>query len=731
MIDNFKFVGSIWTAIAGCLIVLVIVVLSLTIWRRSGYAKSVGALELLRVLLVVLVVLTLNQPEWLEQFVPKERPTLVILWDQSNSMKTRDVIDPDDPAAKPRTRAEVVAGWIDPKVWKSLEEKMDVVIQPFASSAEPLLEGTDINTGLQSVVDKYGNLRGVVLMSDGDWNVGTSPIGAATQLRLKDVPVFAMGTGGRTRLPDVEVVALDAPTIGVVNKPLRIPFVIDNWLPRDHNVTVTLTSSDGKKITKEIRLPAMGRFQDTMSWTPEKEGDYQLTLDVPPDDRELLTENNQRSVPITIQEEALKVLLIESQPRWEYRYLRNALERDPGVEVTCLLFHPGLGKVGGGRGYIEKFPEVEELTKFDVVFLGDVGVMAGQLTKEDCTLISELVRTQASGVVFMPGLLGNHLSLVDTDLKDLIPVVFDETQPRGWGSPSPGQFDLTATGRRSLLTKLEENDDANARTWETLPGFQWYCAVQRAKAGTETLATHRTESTGYGRVPLIVTRTHGAGKILYMGTDGAWRWREGVEDKYHYRFWGQVARWMAYQRNMARGEFLRLFYSPDRPQVGDVVTLNANAMSSTGEPLQQGTVVVQMESPSGKASSVRLEPGSGDSWGLFHGDFQPEEPGEYKLLVKCAENNGVLEASLNVQGVSREKMGKPARLEVLEEIAKVTEGEMLEAASPADLLAKIASIPDPEPRIRRLRIWASPFWAIFLITLLGLFWAGRKMVGAV
>jgi hypothetical protein len=734
MIDRqFTFLGSSPAIfVLGCICVVAVVVMSAIIWRRSNYSPYVGGLELLRIALISMVVLTLNQPEFLEEFVPKERPTLVVLWDQSLSMNTRDVIDPNLPAAKPKTRAEVVAEWIDPKVWASLNEKMDVVIEPFASSAEPVLEGTDINHAIQQALDKYNNLRGVVLMSDGDWNVGNSPVGAATQLRLKGVPVYAMGTGGRTRLPDVEVVAVDAPTIGVVNKPLRIPFVIDNWLPRDHNVTVTLTSKpDGKKITKDIRLPAMGRLQDTISWTPEKDGAYELTLDVPPDERELLTENNTRTVPIKIQEETLKVLLIESFPRWEYRYLRNALERDPGVEVSCLLFLPGLSKVGGGRGYLTEFPKVEELAKFDVVFLGDVGVQQGQLDEEDCQQIAELVRTQASGVVFMPGFRGNHLTLVDTALKDVIPVVFDENQPRGWGSPTAGQFDLTATGRRSLLTKLEENDDANARTWETLPGFQWYCAVERAKAGTETLATHRTESNGNGRIPLIVTRTYGAGKILYMGTDGAWRWREGVEDKYHYRFWGQVARWMAYQRNMAKGEFLRLFYSPDRPQVGDVVTLNANAMSSTGEPLQKGKVVVQMISPSGKASSVRLDPGTGDSWGLFHGDFRPEEPGEYKLIVSCADNGGVLETSLNVQGVSREKLGKPARLEVLEEIAKVTQGEMLEWSSADTLITKIAAMPDPEPRVRRLRIWAHPFWAIILITLLGLFWTGRKMVGSV
>ena len=71
---------------------------------------------------------------------------------------------------------------------------------------------------------------------------------------------------------------------------------------------------------------------------------------------------------------------------------------------------------------------------------------------------------------------------------------------------------------------------------------------------------------------LIDTRTFGAGKVLFMGTDGAWRWRKGVEDKYHYRFWGQVVRWMAYQRNMAKGETMRLFYTPDQPQRRQTLT---------------------------------------------------------------------------------------------------------------------------------------------------------------
>ena len=71
-----------------------------------------------------------------------------------------------------------------------------------------------------------------------------------------------------------------------------------------------------------------------------------------------------------------------------------------------------------------------------------------------------------------------------------------------------------------------------------------------------------------GRIPLLVTRPYGNGKVLFMGTDGAWRWRLGVEDKYHYRFWGQVIRWMAHQRHLAQGERIRLSFSPETPRTG-------------------------------------------------------------------------------------------------------------------------------------------------------------------
>jgi hypothetical protein len=699
-------------------------------WRRSGFGRSMGLLECFRFLLVALVLLTLNQPELTREIRPDDRPTLVLLHDTSNSMQTRDVLTvADDASQTAQTRFDAASSAMDPEKWKNVQAGMDLVMQPFSSTLQNGEQGTDLNQALQQAGDSHANLRGIVLLADGDWNTGQAPSLAASELRMRGIPVFAVGIGSEDRLPDVELISSDAPTFGVAGKILRIPFRIVSWLPDDRDITVLLAGTHGETIEKTVHVPGMGQVQDTVNWQPVGVGEYDLSLQIPVHDDETITDNNQAAFPISIRSEALQVLVVESYPRWEYRYLRNALERDPGVEVHCLLFHPDTDNVGGGRGYLEQFPDEKQLFKYDVVFLGDVGVESGQLSRENCTHLRQLVRSHAGGLVFLPGFRGRHGSFPATDLEDLYPVVLDQSNPRGIGSARPARFALTEAGRRSLLTRLESKDDENENIWNTLPGFHWHAATSRAKIGTEVLAVHSFEATSFGRVPLIATRTSGTGKVLFMGTDGAWRWRKGVEDLYHYRFWGQVVRWMAYQRNMSQGESMRLFYSPDRPEANNVLTLNANVMTRTGEPLRDGTVVVQAAAPSGRTSSIRLTPAADDSWGLFTGKFTPQEGGTYQFVTTCAETGASLETTIAVQGQDREQVGQPARFDVLKEVAEVTRGQLTDISHMHELVDRIAALPEPEPVVRRFRLWSHPAWGGTIILLLGLFWTGRKLAG--
>ena len=258
----------------------------------------------------------------------------------------------------------------------------------------------------------------------------------------------------------------------------------------------------------------------------------------------------------------------------------------------------------------------------------------------------------------MPGMEGRQFSLLETELGDLYPVVLDGAQPGGWGSRTPNHFELTESGRASLLTKLADTQDDNAEVWEGLPGFQWYAPVLRSKAGSEVLAVHKDAVNEFGRLPLLATRTFGAGKVLFMGTDGAWRWRKGVEDKYHYRFWGQVVRWMAYQRNMAKGETMRLYYVPDQPKMNQTVSLQANIMDRAGEPLKGGDVSAFFTAPSGTSERVQFT-SVGDEWGVFTGRFTPSEPGKHDVTLACKQTGATLETTLLRAGGGGRARGPP------------------------------------------------------------------------
>ena len=715
------------------------VAISFSIWARSGYSAKIGFLEIFRCVLVVMALITLNQPEVVQKIKPEERPSLVVLYDTSGSMATQDVIAIEK-SNEPISRQKAIADVIDSAPaksedltakgpWSKIAEKMDLSFDAFSSNLPDPSKGTDLNGALKQAMEHHSNLRGVVLLSDGDWNTGQPPSVAATDLRLKGVPVYAIGVGSQERLPDLELASVDAPTTGVVGKTINIPFRINSWLPRDKDVNVTLKSDQGDYLQKMVRISAMGQVGDDLRWKPEQPGQYELTVDIPVDDGEINKDNNKLTVPIVIHEEELKVLIVESYPRWEYRYLRNALDRDPGVQVDCLLFHPGLEKVGGGKNYLKTFPADSELFAYDVVFLGDVGVATDQLSFENCDKLRQLVAAHAGGLIFLPGIKGNQASLVTTPLADLYPVVMDQASPRGFGSRTPAQFALTEQGRYSLLTRLEPDETDNDKVWRNLPGFQWYAGTQRAKIGSTVLATHNSESTSDGRVPLIVTRTFGTGKLLFMGTDGAWRWRRGVEDRYHYRFWGQVVRWMAYQRTMSQGESMRLFFTPERPNTGDVITLNVNVMDVTGEPLRDGNVAIQITSPSGQIDSVKLKAAGEDAWGLFTGTFQPTEGGVYSLLTSCPENGGQLTSTINVHGVEKEQLGLPANFDVLKEIAAVTKGRLANVDDIQSIIDDIAQLPEPEPITRRYRIWSDPFWGGAFVVMLGAFWTVRKLFG--
>lgn len=100
-------------------------------------------------------------------------------------------------------------------------------------------------------------------------------------------------------------------------------------------------------------------------------------------------------------------------------------------------------------------------------------------------------------------------------------------------------------------------------------------------------------------------------------------------------------------------------------------------------------------------------------------------------MLTCKENESTLETVLPVQGMDRERIGQPARTDVLDEISRVSGGRLVQRDEIDSLIEEIQSLPEPDKLVRRQRLWSNPWWAGTIVLLLGVFWSGRKLAGQV
>jgi len=395
-----------------------------------------------------------------------------------------------------------------------------------------------------------------------------------------------------------------------------------------------------------------------------------------------------------------------------------------------VLFHPQIG-MGEGNGYLSDFPsKKEDLQGYDVVFLGDVGIGDGMLKKEQAELLRGLVEQQASGLVFLPGPLGRQKSLLDSAAQTIC-CRWKWISPRAPASPVPPRrgWSWTFRGRDHWLTMLATDPNANQAVWRGLPGFYWYAPVVKAKAGAEVLAVHEAaRHPQYGRYPLLVTRAGGQWKVLFMGTDSAWRWRKGVEDTYHYRFWSQVVRWMSHQRHLAQDEGIRFFLHTRATAARRQGTAQRDGARQLGAPIGAAKVLVTLKAPSGTSETVELN--SDDTeWGVHSGNFVPREGGKWKWKCRARAAGRKMKSTLEVTVPVLEKEGLPAKLDVLREISSLTSGKLIAPAEMSQLISSLSVLPERKPEELRWRLWCDPWWCAGLLVAFATYWVCRKIGG--
>ena len=102
---------------------------------------------------------------------------------------------------------------------------------------------------------------------------------------------------------------------------------------------MTLERPGGSPLKQVVRGQADGVAPVVTFRVPmENLGLADLAVSVGPLVGDARPDNDRRSITIQVADDKARVLLVDGEARWEFRYLYNALKRDPRVAVEAVVF---------------------------------------------------------------------------------------------------------------------------------------------------------------------------------------------------------------------------------------------------------------------------------------------------------------------------------------------------------------------------------------------------------
>ncbi|HEV3168421.1 MAG TPA: VWA domain-containing protein [Isosphaeraceae bacterium] len=665
----------------GLLLLLVVACTALVIWlyRREGRAPLAYKMSLagLRILLVLLALFMLS-----EAVLSVERtglPYFVVMVDDSASQsvvdqyadaKTRDAAGAlaREVGHSEASRLAVAQGLLARKqgeVLKELEKQHKVKIYLVSTSARPLTEidspkdlapaldrikkiepiGSQSHLG-ESVKQVLTELRGVaptaiLVLTDGQTTEGDGLAKAAELAARKGVPLFTVGLGDPEPARDLELTDLLVDDVVFVDDLVHFQAKLLSRGFAGQQVKIHLkqkdASSNDPNATKDLETiqvpaPADGQPQRIeISHRPKETGDVTFVIEIEPRERELQRENNRIERTISVRKEKLRVLFIDGEPRYEFRYLKNFLERDETIELNVVLQSSDPEYSEQDLAALPTFPaSKEDLFRYDVVIVGDAD--PSFLSAAQMNNLVQFVTEKGGGVLFVAGELFNPLSYKGTPLEELLPIdLADARNPTAIGNNVDAfRPSLTAEGRANPIFRFGDDEATSIQIWQNLPELFWFLEAPRRKPAAFVLAEHPKLQGVDGKLPLVLYQFVGSGKSMFNAVDDTWRWRMRVGDRYFGRFWLQTVRFLARSKLLGQKQ-AEINTDRRRYQRGQPVQIQVR-FPNPGLAPSAGEVVVQVERKGHgpRKVSLKVSPGARN---VFEGALPPVAEGEYQVRL--------------------------------------------------------------------------------------------------
>ena len=652
-------------------------------------------------------------------------------------------------------------------LWPQLAEKYELRFYGFADTLQPFpvdpanaewpavdeaaagAVGTHLGTAVGQVLEEAGGrpLAGVLVLSDGQTTGGSSVAETAKEAAAAKAPVFATPVGSQVRLRDVAVVdSFTSGQVAVGDKAI-VSVTLESTGFDGRGVEVRLL--DGQTLLASRRLVLAGAEQQTveLSFEAKEPGLRTLTVEIPPQAEEPapLHANNTDIVSLRVNAEKVKVLVIEGGPRWDFRFLKNAMRRDNGLagreaEQPDVLLDSELARKGA-TATTEAYPAtLDELAEYHTIVLGDIP--PERLPSGFFELLRQAVSERGVGLIVAAGPRATPHAY-GNELREMLPVQLlgglllggqaaegqAATGRAGLSAPvyNPYRLEVTSEGELNEMMRLDEEAGANREAWARMPAYYWCAAAQRPSPAATVLAVNPHVENGYGKLPLIAWQYFGTGRVLFIGTDSTWLWRQNSGDRYYYTFWGQALRFVG-RGDPDDKQKSRLELHPNRVQPGEATRVELHAFDADGKPVEGRTHFVVVAVPDGQTATVEVTADTRQP-GRFVGRFVPRVAGDYLAGWEGETGGERVTARMKVLASSAELRHPNVNRQALEGLATTSGGQLLDLPQIAGLADRLKAEPSVTHLDREKTLWDNWLLLVLLASLYSLDVALRRLTG--
>src|SRR6185312_7127928 len=289
--------------------------------------------------LIAVVLFMLWRPAISVARLRPQKNVVAILVDDSRSMGIADSGTP---------RISEATNLLNSELAPALEKKFQVRLYEFGHDATRVdsvrkIAATDsatrIGDSLRHIAAEAGSmpLGAIVLLTDGGDNTGGVDRDTIAQLRQLRVPVHTIGFGPDHFSKDIEVedVSLAARALANSRLSARVAFKQHGYPGEKARLTVR---ENGHLLgEQQITIGPDAEQSEVIVFNTGDAGAHAFDIGIEPEAGEENTHKNSLVRLVDVSAKKKRILYIEGEPRWEFKFIRRAFDDDQNIEIVSML----------------------------------------------------------------------------------------------------------------------------------------------------------------------------------------------------------------------------------------------------------------------------------------------------------------------------------------------------------------------------------------------------------